>query len=100
MAEAVSVSCIRQCNGRNIADAEGRRFVVRVRDAAAHVLDDDVLAELPYRLEPSLGLVGLPVRRQGPDHFLLLVPILGHHHSKQEPLAPGVEMRRLSAIAG
>src|SRR6202035_1425454 len=59
-----------------------------------------VLAEFPFRLEPSLGLVGLPVRCQGPNHLLLLVPILGHDHSKQEPLASRVEMRRLSAIDG
>src|SRR5262249_38479478 len=71
----------------------------RIADAALHILDEYILAKFPFRLKPTLGLVGSSAGSERPHHLLVLVPVRRYHHSQNESLPSGVEMGRLAAIA-
>src|SRR6202035_3973293 len=80
------------------AASDLRGPVARLKHTAIVVLGDDARIQLPFRLQPSLRLVRVAVRRQGPYHLSCLLPVPGSDDPEDEPLPAWIEVGRLTAV--
>src|SRR5207244_6491986 len=75
-----------------------RRFIVGIAVTGSDILHHDFVAELPVRLQPALGSVGLTADTQRPCYFFIDTPILRANHLEDKLMPAGLQIGRLDAI--
>src|SRR6266850_6090104 len=63
------------------------------------ILGNEILVDLPFRLEPPFRLTGLPVGRQRPDRSPVFRPVRRHDHFEDPPPSRRIEVSQLASIA-